>query len=537
MNEEARATVPISFLQQLQPLLAQMGLPVDLPGMVRFAPTISMNMPIRSLALELGQSLSRTNIYVRGDDVVTVDEATGDVRRMTPGRFPGWCEEFVTFQGGGKSRMRDSLSREDASQVLELDIFRGCLRKLRAVHLMRLPVRRKTGLIEFLEPGYDVESEIFTVDKLKYAMDWTIEQAAEWLHVHGEEYPWPWPDDGKERWLVENRSWAVQVFSMVGIYCKAMFTPGTLRPMIVYIGNQAGTGKSILAEMALIPVFGHAQTVDCPNNDENMAKTLETVARTMQPYAFFDDVRYGLDSAPLNRFITSTSHTGRCMGGNSEMFSAPQMTQVFATGNGLKVTTDLNRRALIVELFLAGERRGRKFKRVIDGTYLMREDVRANFLSALCALVRNYIDALGEEGCDPEMLKHKQPLESFEDYSGLIGSIVMAAGYLDPLSVPDIAPNEDEDEMRELLIIAATAREAAHVFDRKELVEIARTAGLLESLVGTLGEGDMDSKTTKRWGRQLQAWRGRELVDKQGRRFRFGSKRQKKGATYPLSFL
>jgi hypothetical protein len=41
----------------------------------------------------------------------------------------------------------------------------------------------------------------------------------------------------------------------------------------------------------------------------------------------------------------------------------------------------------------------------------------------------------------------------------------------------------------------------------------------------------------KRWGRQLQRWRGRELTDAKGRRFQFSRRRMTKGATYPLTFI
>ena len=60
---------------------------------------------------------------------------------------------------------------------------------------------------------------------------------------------------------------------------------------------------------------------------------------------------------------------------------------------------------------------------------------------------------------------------------------------------------------------------------------------MLEEIVGTKGGKELDSKANIKFGRRLQAWRGRELVDENGRRFRFGHKKQKTGATYPLESL
>ena len=103
-------------------------------------------------------------------------------------------------------------------------------------------------------------------------------------------------------------------------------------------------------------------------------------------------------------------------------------------------------------------------------------------------------------------------------------AIVQLAGYNDPLIAADLAVGgaEEEDEFKELLIRVASEAAGDEVFDRKALVTTARTLGLLEGLVGANDEKDLDSKANKRFGRQLQRWRGRELRDSKGRRFRSG---------------
>jgi hypothetical protein len=431
--------------------------------------------------------------------------------------------------------MRESLPVEDAAQILRSDVFLGCLRPLEDVYQMRLPTLRASGEIEFLEPGYDVETKIFTVDAVKYDMDWSLEEGLEFLNQHGSEYPWSWPDDVAEedRDLMQNRSWAVQVLSMVGVFCRAMFPAGTTRPMIFVVGNQPGTGKSTLVVMALMPVYGRASTSKTPKDDETMSKELETIARSYQPYVFFDDIGGGIFSNHLNRFITSESHAGRVMGGNDSFFTVPQVSQVFATGNAVKLSDDLMRRCLAMELFLPGEVRGRKFKKTINAKYLSNLEVRSMFLSAMCALVKNYM------GCKKPAKVHPRPLESFEEWSGVVGAVVTAAGYTDPLAAPQLSIGgaEDEDEMRELLVKIASEAEGDCSFDRKQLVEQARDLGLMEHLLGSPGDKEIDSATSKKLGRQLQKWRGRELTDSNGRKFRFGHQRQKRGAQYPLRFI
>ncbi len=540
-DDGVSAQVPIEVLRQLLPAAEAMGL--SLPGVARFATSVDVTMPIRNLALELGRLCSVRNIFLKGRRIVTVDEKTGEEAAMTATRFVGWIEEFTSFKSGARSqRMRDSLTREDASLIIDQDIFRSCLRPLEAVHKMRLPVRRApdadhlwAGKIEFLESGYDAQSRIFTADVIRYEMDWPLERARTFLDEHGDGYPWNWGDEPQgTRPVCMNRSWSVIVAAMVGMYCRAFFPAGTTRPMLAGLGNQPGTGKSTVVAMVTMPVHGHASTNKIPKDDGEMDKELDTIAMNARPYVFFDDIGGGMFSHPLNAFITAESRTGRALGGNTEFF-APQVCQVFATGNDIKISADLMRRALIFELFLAGDVRGRKFPRIITPRYLAAVETRKQFLAALCAVVRHTMDFVGNGGTMPTV----EGLESFDEWTRTVSQIARLAGYADPLAPPDLATggSEDEDEMRELLVKVASAAEGDGEFDRKELVEMARNFGLLEPLVGAPGDKDLDLTAMKRWGRQLQKWRGRELMDAQGRRFRFSHKRQKRGAKYPLTFI
>lgn len=529
---EQVVNIPLELLRKLAPEAEKLG--ISLPETSRFAPTIDITKNIRHVAWELGRLLASKNLFLLNDDVVTVDEETGEVKPMTGLRLPSWAEEHCAFIAPGARVKRSSLDASDAAQILKTDVFRGCLKKVSAVHDVRLPVLRSDGKIELLPPGYDDESQIFTVEALSYDLDWTVPQAKEWLELHGKGYPWSQPDDQPNQELQWNRNWAVHVAAMVGTYCRAMFDPGTTRPMILYVANQPGTGKSTLAAMSLIPVFGLCAMTKTPKDDAEMDKELETAAQCRSPYLFFDDIGNGIFSNPLNRFITAPQHAGRQMGGNSAQFRAPAVTQVFATGNSLKLSDDLKRRSLISVLFLPGDVRGRKFDIRINPKYLARPDVRRKFLSALWALVANYAEMV-----PVDQRVSFGSLESFEEWTEIVSGIVQAAVYQDPLLPPvfDAGGTEEEDEMRELLIKLASEADKDQIYERKQIVEKARAFELLEHIVGIKDDKELDSSSNKRLGRQLQKWRGRELVDEKGRRFRFGHRRKKSGATYPLAFI
>ncbi len=537
IESSAHVSLPLDMLQKLLPAASQLG--IELPGMARFAPSIDVTQPISAVALECGRLVARQNIFMKANEVVTVDGETGDVRTMTARRFPAWVEQFAAFKAPGARQKRDSLAVEDAGQILETDVFRSCLRPLAAVHLMRLPVARKGELcnVEFLPAGYDAETGIYTIESLKYDMTWPLDRAVAFLDEHGEEYCFTWPNDEERKSVTFNRSWAVQIAAMVGTYCKAMFEPGTPRPIILYVGNKPGTGKSTLAAMTLLPVFGTAATTAIPKDDDRMISTLETVGRTRRAYLFFDDVPFGIFNNALYQFVLSRSHSGRVMGANAEFFEEPNVTQVFATGNDIQFDDNLKRRCLVVDLFLDSEVRGRSFRRVINTNYLARESVRCDFLSAMCALVRNYMEM--RPALTTEQLETFKPLESFEVWTETVSQIVQLAGYHDPLSTPDLAGSGSvmDDELKELLIKVATEAEGDQTFSRAELMEKARSFKLLEGLVGMDGEGAPDAKANAKWGRRLQKYRGQKYMDGKGRRFQFSHRRQKTGASYPLTFI
>lgn len=547
--DTTHAQVPLAILQRLLPAAEQLG--IDLPGMARFAPKINVGLDIRALALDLGRLLSKQDIFIKpAGIIVTVDKTTGEESPMTARRFPDWAEQFCAFQSpAGSRRARNSLPVEDAAQILETDTFRSCLRPLAGVHQVRLPVCRewveRNGVlaparVEFLEDGYDAASQIFTTDILPYPMDWSLHEAiAFFIEVLGQ-FPWVWKENADEKNLPANRNWSVEVTAVLGTYCHALFPMGTLRPMIDIFANKPNTGKTRLAEAALMHVHGFVAPTTAPKDEEKMDVKLETLAQSMQPFVIFDDIGGALRSNSLNKFITETMHGGRRFHSNSEWFKVPNVTQVFATANELPagMSEDLERRALIIELFLSEEARGRKFRRTITPRWLALPETRRKFLAACCAFVRNWMES-EQYGAMP---LHPEPLETFDEWTAVMGGIVIAADVADPLATPDriVGGSGQADEIKQLLIKAASVQPDGMretTLTRGQLVAIARTNNLLEELVGVDGDPDLDETMNKRFGKRMVRWRGQQLTDEKGRVFVFSHKRKKSGATYPLAFL
>lgn len=535
------------FWQAMLEVAAKSGLPV--PAMefgAPLVPTFALEWGWRRLGLAVGAAVRNKDVFKRSNELGTIDRKSGQWLKFDQRSFAGWLEEFVAFTWKGD---KTPLIGEHAAMIMAQFVFRDQIRVVESINLIRVPVLRKNGdpsSLEFLPAGYDEQTKTFTAETLAYDMTWTVERSRDFLREHCEGFPWMRADWEEEttidaegnRWtsrkpLENNRSYSVHVAAMVGIYCRAMFEPGVLRPMLAYTANQQGSGKSVLVQMAITPVHGLVASSKMPKNDDELNKELESAAQAFAPFLFLDDIGHSMHSPPLNRFITSPRHAGRVLQ-TKDRFDVPAVTQVFATGNNVKGSRDLARRALIVELFYAGELKDRKLPFEISPLYLSRDSVRAGFLSSLCALVKHWSTA-GE--AERGILAKIQGLASFDEWSKLVAGIVMNAGYANPIAPPLVPMDEDEDQMKELLIAAATDEEKGKTFNRAELVELAREKELLEDVVGSKTDKEIDSKANKRFGKRLQIWRGRELVDGKNRRFRFGHKRQKNGATYPLEFL
>jgi hypothetical protein len=176
-----------------------------------------------------------------------------------------------------------------------------------------------------------------------------------------------------------------------------------------------------------------------------------------------------------------------------------------------------------VDLFCAVEARGRKFEHIITDDWLEQEDTRAQFLAALWALVRYWQQC----GCN----RHDHLLASFEEWSAIVGGIVVEAGFCDPIkAAPELAMDEQGEAFKRLFCALAadlpTGTEKA--FTVGDCREKAEALDIWETLVA----GAKDELKT--FGARLKKFRGRQWVDAHGRRFEFGRRETSRGSVYPV---
>lgn len=480
-------------------------------------PVVDPRAPIGILAAELGRCLRKGNIFRRGGDVVTVDEATGAVDLVTPVAFPSMAEESVVFaRTDGERFTVTSVSAELSAKVLAARQFKRELRELRGVNTVALPVwaNAEQTAIRFLEPGYDDSTGFFTIDTLPYDRDGCPDTARRWLMEVYAEFPW-----GEGGALEENRSFGVHMAAHFAVYARLLLLSGP-RPAFLYNANQPGSGKTMLAKMALAPVFGPVAGQSMPKDEAELGKQLATAAMEGRPYLFFDNIAARLSSAALENFLTSPLVSGRVLS-QSRGFTAPNMAQLFLTANSATTSPDMARRVLAVDLFCRVEAVSRKFARLITEAWLFRDETRREFLEAMAVLTRFW----SEQGC-PRSTGHT--LASFEDFSAIVGGFCQTCRFADPVQPGDVVTDETSQAWRLLLtgLSEGVPSGESHAYTVDELIARAEELEILDLLTG------MAKDPRKSFGQRLRKWKGRVFTGRDGREFTFGNRRQNSGQTY-----
>lgn len=127
-------------------------------------------------------------------------------------------------------------------------------------------------------------------------------------------------------------------------------------PMYLIEAPQAGTGKGLLAAMALYPALGHSPVLMPPSaNEEEMRKRLTSTLIGLPECILLDNVATGLDSPALAAVLTTTWWHDRMLGKSETMALRVRNTWV-ATGNNPSRSTEMSRRIIRIRLDSEQER-------------------------------------------------------------------------------------------------------------------------------------------------------------------------------------
>ena len=425
------------------------------------------NRLLSAFAADCAKILKDCGIYQRGGVAFIVNQQRDGLEVITPALLRTLAEKhLVCFRirqsGDNVLSLARTMTSEDAQGVLSAQQFLSCLPKVVRIATARLPVMRGDSTIKLLSDGYDPETFTLTLPHCEYDTGMPLSDAKKTVNdLLGE---FPFADDG--------RSKAVAVSAAVGMYGVGLLPSQATRPVLIYLGNAEGAGKTLLAKCAISPTHGLVKTDGDLKDKAETAKELLSAVIETRPYILFDNCKRHLDSPYLEAFVSSAIWSGRILG-VSKMFSGENLMTVFVTGNGCTVSPDMRRRSLFVELFMKDERaEDRKFQRILDDAALL--GLRPQILAALWALVLEW-DKAGRP-------KPSRTNSAFPRWAEIIGGIVEHAGYGCPLESAEIpsAADVDGSDMREL--VKEFGIEPVK-FD--ELVALAREHGLFERIISS----------------------------------------------------
>jgi len=313
--------------------------------------------------------------------------------------------------------------------------------------------------------------------------DWTLEESVGYLRWLLCEFPFAdWREeevsdgDGVIR---QSRSQAVQVASMLAMFCVAMLRQGSNRMGFIYTANSQRSGKSLLAKLAIMPVCGGFKGQSWKSNEEELSKVIDSEMIAGSGYICFDNVRGYIGSPTLEGLMTSPSWTGRILK-ESQMFEVKNRMTLFVTGNECIVSPDMAHRCLMIDLHInEGNVQDRSPSWVLDESWLLEKENRRRVLSALWGIVRSWAAA----GRHLATSYHYKPRLGFEHWGDLIGGIVAYAGFGDCLEIPQLEAggNSEERNIHDLIdYMTAKIIDSEKEFTFQDISQICFEEGLFE---------------------------------------------------------
>lgn len=183
-----------------------------------------------------------------------------------------------------------------------------------------------------------------------------------------------------------------------------------------------GTGKSLLADLMLLPAVGpHAKSSTQSMSEEEWKKQLTTMMLGGEPYWYCDNLRTTLDSGHLASTITKAVYEERILGGNSSCVRPVQHTWVI-TGNNISYSGEMARRVAPTYLnaHLETPQIGRTFKHADVKGWASAH--RGELIWAALVLIQRWI-AKGKP-----RKRVSKVLGMFEAWSEIMGNILELAG-------------------------------------------------------------------------------------------------------------
>ena len=525
---------PKEGLENLRPFMEGAG--VEVPAdLKKSTPYLYINAPVDEMANSVADFLRGKHLLFRRgrEEIVTIDEDTGHQRVMTPNRLRTWLPDtaglipVIKFDKESGKPIKGELDTKQTSGILSCDALLFKLPSIEAVNPVPIPVfsdelderddpkRRGFKKLQLSPFGYHAPTKSYTIHGgLQYDEDMDPNEAVRFFRNLFRYFP------------MDDRSTAVHLSAMLSVFCRRIYVGRT--PMFLYNSNLGGSGKSKLAECAVMPVHGRPGSTSYDQFQQKDVKSdLDSIANTYKPYVLFDDFELPGDtqlrSNHLNRWLTADVWESRTYGKNTERRDIPLEAVTLMTGIKFNLEGQLRRRTLFIDLFAkqkASERVLPEDAVLITTSFMRDPERRKQLLSAMWAMVR-WWDDHGRNGTGT------RPLESFEDWSAVVPGIVFNCGFANALEKFEAADAGDIEgaELAELvrLLIKENLVDKGLTRATVMMVDIIRTARKnelfeaklwsLEQVMNELENKRFKWRTTDREGNPLDDGHGGEKTE------------------------
>lgn len=407
------------------------------------APLLNVNLPIDDLANRVADLLKasdgRWGLYRSDEAIVTVDEQRRARKAMTArgfrmwlpqvrGVFPvaKWIETGETDEHGNKIKkpLKGELTKDQAETMLDANgVLQAKLPVLNGIHMVRLPVldagdldERGNPRLRLLNHGYDAGTGIYTCrNGVDYRTDMDFDEAVNYFWNLFRWFGWRTPE----------RDFAIHLAAILTMYGRGIYLGKA--PMFFYNANIQESGKTTLASYVTWLTHGTMRTRPLlPDAEDKLMEALNTAALRGNPYVFFDNVNWHdkpVETVLLDEWLSNEEREFRKLGGNDEG-AVKLRAMTLGTGNNATLSTDLQRRTLIVDLLnrqAGADRELPKSVKILDSAFFADEQHRRDGLAAAWAILRDWDN-------DGRPAWTGKELGSFNQWTRIIPAIVLHAG-------------------------------------------------------------------------------------------------------------
>ncbi len=263
-------------------------------------------------------------------------------------------------------------------------------------------------------------------------------------------------------------------------------------PMFAISAPTPGTGKSYLADLAAVLATGRrAAVVGASCDEDELEKRLGASFMAGDPVLNLDNLDRALKSERLCQVLSQETVKFRILG-RSTNIDTPTNSVMIATGNAIRVHSDLTRRVLLILLDASEERPElRRFRSDPVQTAIAN---RGKYVAAVLIILRAFMRS------DTHPLS--PALGSFGKWSDWVRSALVWLGQADPALAMDSARATDPERERTAEILASLQPEGTWTV--RELTQRLATtsfmvAELREALAGFLKDGKLDGHAFGNW--------------------------------------